>query len=112
MPGTSFRELRAPRWHRRCWQDDRCISSQASRKGEEDEFDDIKAITNEDIKLHIDTKQDLVENDQGENNQTEIQNSVMINSRRGLGMKSPTNLHKAEEEVFDNLKGLDITYSS
>lgn len=36
----------------------------------------------------------------------------MIHSVRGLNPKSPSHQMKMEEEVFDNLKGLDISYSS
>ena len=35
-----------------------------------------------------------------------------MNSVRGIQLKSPSHQRKVEEEVFDNLKGLDISYSS
>lgn len=77
-------------------------------KENDEDFDDInKAITNEDIKLQIDTKQDLVDN-----NMTNIERSSVLNSLRGIQLKSPAGQQKMEEEVFDNLKGLDISYSS
>ena len=72
-------------------------------KTDPEDFDDInKAITNEDIKLQVDTKHDLVDNHT-------VEKSSMMNSIRGLQHNQQ---QKIEEEVFDNLKGLDISYSS